>query len=291
MPTETEINEIADNFWKKITESMKDIRENMMKRDSTGYNSVMVIISNIKKSLNICGYIDCCLGIDTRNGIVLSERKNHLEMMISPVLKKYNNIVQIMHKNYKKYIIGDLSVVKYKFHQPSYINTISLNYESADEQKNIIDITQNNFKCFPILDGEILSFILFVDESVAKYLIKLEEVDINNTKRDIWIPKDTGIYAIISSAIGEYAMMNIIDKMEIYPDSEHKEIERKPLSNLTDTVNMILNNPMKNTLKCSRCSYTSNQVNILNCKCKKAYYCDKLCQKAHYKLHKSICIF
>lgn len=290
MPTEIELSEIADNFWIKINESITDIRESMMKRDSNGYNNVMLIISNIKKSLNICDYIDCCLGIDTRNGIVLAERKNHLEMLISPVLKKYNNIVQIMHNNYEKYSISDLSVIKYKFHQPSYINTITLNYENTDEQKNIIDVTQNNFKCCTILDGEILSFILFIDESVAKYLIKLEEIEINNTKREIWIPKDTGIYTIISSAIGEYAMMNIIDKMEIYPDSEHKEIERKPLSILTDTVNMILNNPMKNTVKCSRCGYTSNQVKILNCKCKKAHYCDKLCQKAHYKLHKPICI-
>ena len=276
------MTEISKAFWGKLMEYEKEISGFLAKRSNVEYKNAMNIITGVKTSLKIDDCIICCFGIGVRNGLVLPERENHIELIISPQLRKDIALLNDIYGIHKEYIPANWSVIRYKFHQPSMLDTITIYY-------NDTEISKNDFEYHPILENDKLNILLFVDDKIANFMIKKENIKLGEETRDIWIPKDNSIYSIITSAIGEYALFNIIDKMEIYLKSEHTDIKREPLSHMSNTVEMILNNPTSDINKCFRCNYTSVQTHIRRCKCKKAYYCDVVCQKAHHNLHKSIC--
>lgn len=296
-PNETIANQnIAEQFWMKFIIYEKIIYDNMMKKSIAEYNQSVNIVETIAKDLNIHTKIGTYFGIDTRNGMVLSERKNHIEFIISPLFHKSNQklVHALYNESFKHKLPTYWSVIKYKFHQPSYIHTIVLNYTDSSSQtpdkdsSNLIEITKDAFSYYPIVNDKKtqISILLFIKDDKAKYLIKKEKYN----DREIWIPIDNGIHAMMDSAIGEYNLLNVIDKMEIHLESdlekdEFKEIEPYKIENIVNDVEMINNHSLSKFHKCSRCEYSNNHVKLYICKCKKVYYCDSICQKAHRELH------
>jgi hypothetical protein len=324
--THAETSEIARKFWVMVMECRDEIEEKLMERSAYRYQQVNDIIDKIKVKLGISNapfaeqtssqqhapfaeqtsrQVGIYFGIDVRNGMKLSERKNSIEIIISPMLCRKNKqlthcIFDAYHAHIKAHNIQTKytwSVAKYKFWQPASLQSISINYKKpaiANTESDLLEITQSDFSYFPILDSSKekpskLDIILFINDDVAKYLIKKEEMTINNKKRNIWIPINSSIYAILDSAIGEYSLLNILDKMEIYLKSEHEDINRHPLDHLTKIIQMINNNPLNDVHTCARCEYANTQMTMKKCICKKVFYCDAICQKANRAIHKLSC--
>jgi len=309
--------QIADKFWESFKANEETLYLNLLKREDRFYNNAVNIISNIKTKLDIVNSIGTYFSMDTRNGMKLEERVDHVEFIITPLFQRNNQ--QLMHALYdvqhKFKLPKYWSVVKFKFFQPQFINTITINYDTRhnpaskfepeskyidnniiDDQKStdgIMEITQDYFM-YTIAKHEQkdrVNILLFINNNAARYLVKKEKYN----DREILIPVDSSIHAILDSAIGEYNLLNVLDKMEIHTmfeldDPEFKDIQIKKINNLIQEFDVINYNPLSGINKCSRCGYINKQVKIYACKCKNAYYCDKVCQRAHHELHKKFCI-
>jgi hypothetical protein len=293
-------------------------------RELTRYNQIREIIKITLQELDF--NIDVHFGIDVRNGQVLNERKDQIEMILSPDHQRYN--IKLINQLYKSNLVKQLpkswSVIKYKFYQPRLIDSIVLNYiekksetkkseteksetEKSETEKStdsdteiedtIIEVTKDDFEYFPVLDipNAKINLILFISDDKASFMlhkrvITKSEFPTLAMDRTIWYPKDTTIYTVIDSAVGEYNAMACIDKIEIYLKSEQPELTRKPINLLVNEIIMMNNNPLSSIQKCSRCCYQNTQVSLLSCHCKKTKYCDTICQRAHRYLHKHNCI-
>jgi len=295
MSAELNEQQIAKIFWCKFVAIEPDIYNNILKRNNCEYNQSVNQVLLITKELGIYDKIGIHFGIDIRNGMPLNERKDIAELIISPLFQRTNQT--LVHALYAESFNHNLpkywSVIKYKYHRASNINSVTLNYPIQNNSPNemsesIQEITKEDFSYFPILNEQKtkLSILLFIKDDKAKFLIKKEKYN----DRDIWIPSDTGIYAVLDSAIGEYDLLNTLDKMEIHLESDldnddFKDVISLKIENIINDIEMIHNHPLSNFHKCSRCEYSNKQVKLYICKCKNVYYCDSICQKAHRELH------
>ena len=65
--------------------------------------------------------------------------------------------------------------------------------------------------------------------------------------------------------------------------------EEKGYDSIVETIDSLINN---DKYKCKRCLKTGRDLGrvLKKCNgCKKVYYCGGECQKAHWKVHKSVC--
>ena len=293
MTTVTDVLITADLFWTEFVKNETYLKELLFRRTYEDHTKARHIIDNIINNLNITNSLGVLFGVDVRNALVLPERKDYIELILTPLYQRKNkNLLIALYNSHNKYLSNNWSVVKYKYWQPSNIDSITVNYPDSIKSDTLIEITKDDLKYYPIIEHSQnkLSILLFINDTKAPYLIKKEKYEIDGNVRELWIPKDYGIYAILDSAIGEYNLLNTLNKMEIYLESEEPDVERRNIENLIETVNMITNNPMTDINKCARCNYSNTQVNLKRCKCKNVYYCDSICQKAHRDLHKSNCI-
>jgi hypothetical protein len=291
--TNEEINQLACLFWKAFAVREPVLKELIFKRTPKDNQTARGIIDNIATEFGIKDSIGIIFGVDIRNGVKLPERKNHIELLFSPLYQRKNKkIICAIYNAHKPYLPNYWSVIKYRVRQSEHIDSITVNFRDESDPLNIIEVSKVDFSYYPILDpkNNQFSIILFVNDDKAKYLIKKEKYEIKDEMREIWIPKNYTLYAMLDSAMGEYHLLNTLNKMEIYLDSEEREIsERQPIEKIASVVEMIANNPMSGIHNCSRCNYPSTQTRLGICKCKKVYYCDSICQRAHRKLHKLNC--
>jgi hypothetical protein len=305
---EMDIKETAKEFWNNFMMIEFSLTNNLKKRNVVEYNQSVSSVEDILKKLSIENMVNIQFGIDTRNGMNLPERKNIIEMILSPIHQKKNQplIYALYNESFNHSLPVYLNVIKYKFHRPAFIYSIVLNYDEKKQDSNKklplkiddscvknIEITKSDFSYFPIINDKktSLNILLFIKDDKHKYLINKEEVKINNTSRELWVPIDNGIHTIMDCAVGEYNLLNVFDKIEIHLESdlltdEFKEIESIKIENLINDINTIHNNSLNSFQKCSRCEYSNKNINLQLCKCKNVYYCDVICQKAHRKLHK-----
>ena len=286
-----DIHENGDIFWSEFMKKENALKHLLYERTHESYDKATKIINDIAKNLGFI--VNIIFGIDIRNSVILTERINHIEIIISPMMQRTNiNYVNVLYAAYKKCFSQDFSswsVIKYLPWKSNAIQNITVTY--CDDEKTI-EVVSNDFEYHPIVDHNTgkISIILFVNDDIAKYIIKKEKYDINGTSRELWIPKDCGIYTVLNATVGEFHLLNTIDKMEICLKSEEKEITRHKIDKLTDVVTMVASNPMTDIYNCFRCGYSNKQTTLKQCKCKKAWYCDTICQKAHRSLHKLNCI-
>jgi hypothetical protein len=298
----------VDLFWQKILTHTSTIESHLQARELTHYNKIREIIKITLQELDF--NIDVHFGIDVRNGQVLTERNNQIEMILSPAHQRYNiKLINHLHKSLRvKQLPKSWSVVKYKFYQPRLIDSMILSYvekkpdiketddSDVENEDTIIEVTKNDFEYFPVMDipNSKLNLILFISDDKASYMLQKRVITKSEfptliDDRTIWYPKDTTIYTVIDSAVGEYNTMTCIDKIEIYLKSEQTDIIRKPINLLVNEIMMMNNNPLSSVHACARCGYQNIQVSLLVCNCKKTRYCDSICQRAHRSLHKNNC--
>lgn len=277
-----DVENIAKKFWQEFVKHELKLYNYIISNNREMDDIAMSIIDKIKHELAIENRIGTYFRLGIRNYMKLKERQSCIEFIISPLFQKSNKL--LLNALYKEYLNINLSdnwsVIKYKFHQPKLIYDMALTYDN-------VEVTKNDFKYHPIINKQkTLSVLLFINDDKACHLIKKETIN----KHDIWIPKGNGIHSMLDCAIGEYNLINILDKIEIHLFSDllkktFKDLQIYNLVNLMNDIDMLQNNSISNTLKCARCGYTSNQLKLYVCKCKKVHYCDSICQKAHRKLH------
>lgn len=279
------------DFWDLFLTHEYSIYTLLISKKSNEYDDAISIINNILLCYKLNNKININFVVGMRNGVMLSERLNNIELIISPMFQKKNEIDlnKLYDASQNINIPSYWSIIKYKFYKPM-INDIKLIYEIDD--KNIV-IDKNDFS-YTIVNNEKnkLSFIMFINDDKSDLILKKE--NINNI--DMWIPKDNAINSILDSVMGEYNMINIIEHMELQLLSvlntdtfKNLNLQLFNIVNLLDDIKIIYNNPTFNYKICSRCEYTNKNIKLFRCRCKKIYYCDIICQTAHRALHKLTC--
>jgi hypothetical protein len=304
----TNLNLTAKNFWNHFIKIESRLCSNIKKRNIVEYNQTINLIADILKKLSIENMVNIQFGIDTRNGMNLPERKNSIEMILSPIYQRNNQqlIYELYNESFNYKLPEYWSVIKYKFHRSSFIHSVILNYDKktqiSDDKKSLengesciknMEITKDDFSYFPIVNDNktSLNILLFIKDDKQKYLINKKSIKVNDTIRELWVPIDNGIHTMMDCAVGEYNLLNLFDKIEIHLESdllteEFKNIDSIKIENLINDIDTIHNNSINSFQKCSRCEYSNKNIKLQLCKCKNVYYCDIICQKAHRKLHK-----
>jgi hypothetical protein len=125
----------VDLFWQKILTHTSTIESYLQARELTRYNQIREIIKIILQEMEF--NIDVHFGIDVRNGQLLTERKDQIEMILSPAHQRYNiKLINHLHMSSRvKQLPKSWSVIKYKFYQPRLIDSMILSYVEKEPDK------------------------------------------------------------------------------------------------------------------------------------------------------------
>ena len=283
MEFKKDITQIAKIFWNEFQQNEKEIYNNIIMETPENDNIAISIIDKLKYNLGIQLFIGTYFKLSTRNCMKLNERKKCVEFIISPLFQKSNKpLLDTMYNEYLKIKLPKhWSIIKYKSNKPKFIQDAVLTYGD-------IEVTKDDFYYHPIINEQKnqLSIMIFIKDDKAPYLMKKEKIN----GGEIWVPNGNGIHSMLDSAIGEYNLINILDKIEIHLYSIlntklYENIPNYSLQNIMNDINMIHNNSLSTFHNCSRCEYSNQHVKLYICKCKKTYYCDSICQRAHRDLH------
>lgn len=275
--------ECKENFWDTLAEAEPKIKALLYDREEEQYNEANMLVNGIARKLNL--NLGLQLFVDTRNGIKLQERKDHIELVVSPMVNRSRvAYVKALYDDHFGKLPAYWSVIKY---QPWRLSDL-YNLTMICPDKTTID--QNDFSFCAIRDAQSqkLDVCLFVSEDKAKYLVKKETQEINGKKRELYMPINHCIYTMLNAAVGEFHMLNTLRNMEIYVENTENLVQH-PLHKMREEIMVIVNNPMSNIHTCSRCGHTNAHVKMMKCRCGKVFYCDAVCQRAHRAIHKSVC--
>lgn len=152
--------------------------------------------------------------------------------------------------------------------------------------KNVMDGAPHNLSCNIVILVRKEAYSLITKKVVTFH----DEKTNTESKRPVWMFTDESYLArLLQYYLGEESALFYVSYVEILPENEALgEIEYFPIIDLIAHVNSI-----KQTIgveECVTCGHSENSVRLISCdKCKKAYYCDKLCQQINYQFHKHNC--
>ena len=234
-----QVNKHAVQFWEIFISKEKQILELLFKKNKKDFDTADRITNKIMTDINWGENLRIIYGIGVRNGVELKERDDSIELIISPLLQKSKIIyLNALYNNIPSKLSTRFCVVKYKFWHPDNIEQISINFQlpniSGSDTPEVVSVTHKNIMFHEIINQKELklSLMIFVDDEIAKFLVEKKNIMTEKKKeREVLLPINSGIYALLDSAIGEYNMLHRIDKMEIYLKSEHTNIKENLLMN------------------------------------------------------------
>jgi hypothetical protein len=281
------------NFWTKFMEMEKLIVHHL--RLDTPEDQAQAL-RGVEIAGELSGYnLLFQVGINLRNGKKFAERKNSLELIISPNWDRTK--VPLMEKIYDSRKDANLpeywSVVKYQVFAPSFVYDLKV---SGVTHEDFEYCSQINFEG----TSTWLGLLVFIKDELADKiltLVKASENKNSENKEDTWILDGKSIEGrapliFLNSSVGEFNMITRIKAVEFAPAGAFQTVPRYSISDLHQEFEKIdrQNYSAKPVKQCIRCGYHSYQVDIYACdKCKKIYYCDAVCQKADSKNHKHVC--
>ena len=232
------------------------------------------------------------VGIHIRNGKKFTERKNSLELVISPNWDRTK--VSLMEKIYDSRKEANLpeywSVVKYQVFAPAFVYDLEVS-----------GITYEDFEYCAQLNFEgtsaWLGVLMFIKDELAEKiltLVKASENKDSESKGDTWILDGKSVEGrapliFLNAAVGEFNMITRIKAVEFAPAGAFKTVPRYSIADLHQEFEKI-DRQDYSSKQCIRCGYNSYQVDISTCdKCKKIYYCDSVCRNADAENHKHVC--
>ena len=289
------MTEYVATFWENVRAELPEIESLIKSLQPHSYKLAMEKMNSIIKTSELT--INVFLSIGSRNGMNLPERETHIEMTLSTAyLKKNKKVIENLYDAHHGYMPPSWTVLKYKYWHKSLLQAVAID---CTHDQEIIEITKEHFSYHPCVEEKSSKFsiILFVDDDIHKHILRSQLYAPKSKKikaRKIWVPSDGRVHDIVESAIGEFAMVNTLDKLEIHLKSSNEKVERFQLEHLTQTAQFISNNPYSKfkeilSKKCGRCGYLGVNLDLKKCSCGKTYYCDVACQKAHRSTHKFIC--
>ena len=241
------------------------ITEILIQKDKELHKLCHTMIDNLLKKYKI--EINIYFTIGTRNSMILTERENNINLIISP------NFI------YKNLVIVDelILLLKDKWNIVKYI----IKSNSTELENIIINVGDTKITSLDITyeikinkdDDKKVGLELFINNDLKKFII-----NDNNTPT-------TELLLFLESAIGEFNIIHLIEYIDItISDKTHKQ-----LKTLSDRLKVLYNKNYEDIPKCLRCLYDENFVELIQCKCG-VYYCDTICQNAHKNIHSEFCL-
>ena len=234
------------------------------------------------------------VGINIRNGKKLPERKDTLELVVSPNWDRKK--VALVEKIYDAWaslptcIPSYWTVVKYQPFLPCSIYSMDIGGVTHEDFEYCI---QFNYAGADVWVG-ILVFLKM--ELAAELLTKASEAAGPNPTWFLDTKKKNGRAPLIflNSAVGEYNMITRIKAVEFIPADSHPTIPRYSLLDLHKEFEKIdkqkySNKPGANVEECVRCGHYSYQTKLIKCSVCDIYYCDSVCMKADAENHSYVC--
>ena len=109
------------------------------------------------------------------------------------------------------------------------------------------------------------------------------------TERPVWRFRNAAFDIMLEALLGEENLMLYVGYIEILPEEGiPNNSEFVDLLDLKPAVEAL--RQLNNVRECQICRHSSNQCQIFQCsRCKKAYYCGRICQAEDRASHKSVC--
>jgi hypothetical protein len=224
----------------------------------------------------------------SKNNIAIMKALYHASSILDSLVPRINYIVNCFRAYHEK---DDL--LESLQHESGYV----VNYDDFAYQSHI-QLVQNDNLQFTTK----LNIIVSVNDDTAQHVLTKKEIQFieeqtgRQSSRTTWLPENNnGISLFLLNILGEANMMNYINSIEFLPKSEVEKLEKteegtqfRELSDLRNDMQLLLK--QQNVKLCCYCSKTSIQSVLLQCsKCKSVHYCSVVCQRANWKLHKTIC--
>lgn len=232
------------------------------------------------------------VGVELRNGKRLPERKESIELVISPNWDRAR--IKLVDEIYEAWVQKKVdvptywNVVKYQPFLPSVVYDLDLDGVTHNDFEYCI---QFNYSGADVWVG----ILIFVKEELAKSI--LEKVG-DGKESDSWVlntKKKNGRAPLIflNAAVGEYNMIMRIKAVEFLPANSHSTIPRYALCDLHAEFEKIdkYKYASNSVNECVRCGHYSYQTNLVKCEGTKCdiYYCDAVCKEADAANHVYIC--
>ena len=292
---EEELERITSEFWRRLHAHHELLYNCIISGNAQSHNTAVQIVHQIKRDLRIENLMGTYFRKGYRNAMRLPEREKCIELVITPLFMKTNiPLIEAAYRTHLDFpVLKNWTVIKYRAYTPQDINNFPILIkgvcESCDAKSRDVEINYEDFKYHPIVEAKTnkLNLLLFIADDKIKHLTKKQRV--NN--RDIFIPIDNIIHKTLYYMMGEYNLLKVLDKMELHPmtdlnTDDFKNIITFGLEEINNHISVIHGNPLSAVHKCGRCGYANYHLNLNTCSCKKIYYCDRTCQRAHWPIHK-----
>ena len=274
----------SELFWKRLSEQWAELYPKMLSGDPNTLDHIQSLLTPELRE-----HLELEFSFNEINRQALPRFKSYIELYISPKMLKDN--LPYMSTLYEKRItLPGLITACYKAYHYHDEAIKDIEYENDF----VVKYTDFGVQCtFGYNENKpILNLIIMIKDPVSKKLLKKTKVDFKSEKgpgsREIWLPeKYNAVSMMLLNIIGEYHMINHIGYIEILPEEEAKG-EFYELLDIRKELEIVLKH--YNYKHCNYCGHNELQVKLLQCtRCKKIYYCSKVCQFGDWLNHKLIC--
>jgi hypothetical protein len=276
-------------FWNEFLKIEQLIVYNIRMGTSEGQGQALAGVETVGK---MTGFpLTFQLGIDMRNGKKFPERKDTLELVISPNWNRSKvSLVKELYETSKKANLPKYwSIVKYQVFSPTIVHDIDV---QGVTHEDFTYCAQLNFEG----NSAWMGVLIFINDKLAKEILTLKKEgktpEDNEWELDGKTPKGRSPLMFLNSAVGEYNMITRIKAVEFVPRSSHGTVPQYAMTDLHQEFEKMDRQDYGNGMihECVRCGIYSYQADVFPCgKCKKIYYCSKMCQKADSENHSFVC--
>lgn len=249
--------------------------------------------------------IEMTYGEVNRNPFPLA--KDLVELYISPRALKGNIPLMEEYYNAKPSNLPNLAVYKYKSYNPNdplIDNVVFPATETTPEYT--ANYTDLGYQSSTGYDAEtkkpVLNLVIYVKKPLADTILRKKKVTFKNPDSgeepitlEKWLPHNsTVIDLFLLNTIGEFHLVNDVGYIEFLPDGDPLIADGSvfcELGDLRGDIKLLEASLRVHVIYCKVCDRHQCQGSLLACsRCKKSYYCNKICQRIDYSKHKVRCI-
>jgi len=260
----------------------------------SGNSDPLNIINNVLTK-DLQKYIKIEFTFREINRLPLERFANYVQIYISPSGSKDN--IPYMKNLYEKRIsLPNLIVACYSAYHPRDEAILDINYPDENFIIKYTDFGVQSTYGYSQDGKPLLNLIILIKQPIASKIIKKEKIEFKNKNneiesRELYLPnKYNAVSLILNNIIGEYNLINHIGYIELLPEDDPlaSNSNFSELLEIREELNIILKH--YNYKKCNYCEHHELQTALFRCsRCKKIYYCNKICQLSDWINHKFIC--
>lgn len=237
-------------------------------------------------------HIDFEVTIGQVNNIYDQKAEDHVELYISPRLLK-DNVKYVEALYAAKRNLPNLHVCKYRCYNEKSDKIATITYPEYEYNYN--DFGIQTFK----QNVKQINIVMWVRKKAADALLEKKMVTFvdpdkkkPDTKLEKWLPKKTNVVDVmLTNVIGEYNLVHRVGYIEFLPEGDPLIKSGSVFTELADLQkDFQFLDKLDKVPSCQTCERKSYQCNLLTCsRCKQVLYCNSLCQRINYPVHKKMC--